>query len=72
MEYLEHITIDPEICHSKPCVRGMRWRVEVMRDKVSSEMTSRKFWETTRIGARRHHSRFELRQVAVIRGLTRI
>jgi uncharacterized protein (DUF433 family) len=39
MEYLERITIDPEICHGKPCIRGMRWPVEVILDMVSSEMT---------------------------------
>lgn len=39
MEYLERITIDPEICHGKPCIRGMRWPVEVILDMVGSEMT---------------------------------
>jgi uncharacterized protein (DUF433 family) len=24
----ERITIDPEICHGKPCIRGMRYPVE--------------------------------------------
>jgi uncharacterized protein (DUF433 family) len=39
MEYLERITIDPEVCHGKPCVRGMRWPVEVILDLLGSEMT---------------------------------
>ncbi|MBV6440016.1 MAG: hypothetical protein EPGJADBJ_01678 [Saprospiraceae bacterium] len=39
MDYLERITIDPEICHGKPCIRGMRWPVEVILDMVGSEMT---------------------------------
>jgi uncharacterized protein (DUF433 family) len=39
MEHLERITIDPEICHGKPCIRGMRWPVEVILDMVGSEMT---------------------------------
>ena len=33
------ITIDPFICHGKPCVRGMRWPVEVILDMIESEMT---------------------------------
>ncbi|GAB4109395.1 MAG: DUF433 domain-containing protein [Thermoflexibacter sp.] len=37
---LERITIDPEICHGKPCIRGMRWPVEVIFDMLSSEMTT--------------------------------
>lgn len=36
---LERITIDPEICHGKPCVRGMRWPVEVILDMMLSEMS---------------------------------
>lgn len=39
MKYLERITIDPEICHGKPCIRGMRWPVEVILDLLGSEMT---------------------------------
>jgi uncharacterized protein (DUF433 family) len=25
---MERITIDPEICHGKPCIRGLRYPVE--------------------------------------------
>ena len=39
MKYLERITINPEICHGKPCVRGMRWSVEVILDMLGSDMT---------------------------------
>jgi uncharacterized protein (DUF433 family) len=39
MQYLERITIDPEICHGKPCVRGMRWPVEVIIDMLGAGMT---------------------------------
>ncbi|MCB0594193.1 MAG: DUF433 domain-containing protein [Lewinellaceae bacterium] len=39
MEHLERITIDSEICHGKPCIRGMRWPVEVILDLLGSEMT---------------------------------
>ena len=38
-KYLDRVTIDPEICHGKPCIRGMRWPVEVLLDMMLSEMT---------------------------------
>jgi uncharacterized protein (DUF433 family) len=38
-KYLDRITIDPEICHGKPCIRGMRWPVEVVLDMMLSEMS---------------------------------
>ncbi len=37
--YLNRITVNPEICHGKPCVRGMRWPVEAILDLMSSGMT---------------------------------
>lgn len=37
--YLSRITVDPEICHGKPCIRGMRWPVEVILDMLSAEMS---------------------------------
>jgi uncharacterized protein (DUF433 family) len=45
MEYIERITIDPEICHGKPCIRGMRWPVEVILDLLGSEMTIQEILE---------------------------
>ena len=39
MNYLERITIDENICHGKPCIRNMRWPVEVILDLVGSEMS---------------------------------
>jgi uncharacterized protein (DUF433 family) len=33
------ITIDPLICHGKPCVRGLRYPVEVLLELLSSGMT---------------------------------
>ena len=38
MNLLNRITINPEICHGKPCIRGMRWPVEVIIDMLSSGM----------------------------------
>ena len=45
MKYLERITIDPEICHGKPCIRGMRWPVEVVLDLLTSGMTTEEILE---------------------------
>lgn len=36
---LSRITIDPAICHGKPCVRGLRYPVEILLDLLSSGMT---------------------------------
>jgi uncharacterized protein (DUF433 family) len=36
---LSRITIDPTICHGKPCVRGLRYPVESLLDLLSSGMT---------------------------------
>ena len=38
MTLLSRITIDPAICHGKPCIRGMRWPVEVILDLLGSGM----------------------------------
>ena len=36
---LARITTDPHICHGKPCIRGLRYPVEVMLDILGSGMT---------------------------------
>jgi uncharacterized protein (DUF433 family) len=36
---LARITIDPAICHGKPCVRGLRYPVETLLELLSSGMT---------------------------------
>ena len=36
---LERITIDPEICHGKPCIRGLRYPVEMILELLSGEMS---------------------------------
>lgn len=33
------ITVDPEICHGKPCVRGLRYPVENVLEWLASGMT---------------------------------
>lgn len=39
------ITIHPEICHGKPCIRGMRFPVEVVLDLLGSGMTIQEILE---------------------------
>jgi uncharacterized protein (DUF433 family) len=36
---LSRITIDPAVCHGKPCIRGLRYPVEVLLELLSSGMT---------------------------------
>lgn len=38
MPDLSRITLDPDICHGKSCIRHLRWPVEVILDLVSSGM----------------------------------
>ncbi|SDC53898.1 Uncharacterized conserved protein, DUF433 family [Algoriphagus faecimaris] len=38
-DLLARITSHPEICHGKPCIRGMRWPVEVIIDLLGSGMS---------------------------------
>ena len=40
MPRLDRITIDPEVCHGKPVVRGMRYPVESLLELLASGMTS--------------------------------
>jgi len=39
MNLTERITIDPEICHGKPTIRGLRYPVEMILELLSSGMT---------------------------------
>jgi uncharacterized protein (DUF433 family) len=38
-ELLSRITSDPEICHGKPCLRGLRYPVETVLEWLNSGMT---------------------------------
>ena len=37
---LQRITHDPEICHGKPCIRGLRYPVEFILELLSAGMTN--------------------------------
>ena len=39
MNLAERITTDPNICHGKPCIRGLRYPVEMILELLSSGMT---------------------------------
>jgi uncharacterized protein (DUF433 family) len=38
-ELLQRITVNPEVCHGKPCVRGLRYPVPMLLELLSSGMT---------------------------------
>ena len=42
---LERITINPEICHGKPCIRGLRYPVETILELLSSGMSKQEILE---------------------------
>jgi uncharacterized protein (DUF433 family) len=39
-DLLSRITIDPEICHGKPCVRGLRYPVESLLEYLAGGDTA--------------------------------
>jgi uncharacterized protein (DUF433 family) len=36
---LERITINPDICHGKPCIRGLRYPVSTILELLSAGMS---------------------------------
>jgi len=37
---LERITMDPAICHGKPCIRGLRYPAETVLEWLAGGMTT--------------------------------
>ena len=37
---LERITTDPDICHGKPCIRGLRYPVDMILELLSAGMSN--------------------------------
>ena len=37
---LQRITHNPDICHGKPCIRGLRYSVELILELLSSGMST--------------------------------
>jgi uncharacterized protein (DUF433 family) len=40
-QLLSRITVDPNICHGKPCIRGLRYPVEFILELLSGDMTEK-------------------------------
>ncbi|MEG4507021.1 DUF433 domain-containing protein [Microcoleus sp. F6_B4] len=40
-QLLQRITIDSNICHGKPCIRGLRYPVELILELLSSGMNAK-------------------------------
>ncbi len=40
MNSSERITVDPNICHGKPCIRGLRYPVETVLEWLASGMST--------------------------------
>jgi uncharacterized protein (DUF433 family) len=36
----EHISVDPKICHGRPCIRGTRIMVSVVLDNLAAGLTA--------------------------------
>ncbi len=37
---LERITINPDICHGKPCIRGLRYPVDMILELLGAGMSN--------------------------------
>ncbi len=44
-ELLERISIDPEVCFGKPCIRGTRIWVSLILDNLAEEVTEAELLE---------------------------
>lgn len=44
-ELLGRITLQPELCHGKPCIRGLRYPVEWLLELLSSGMSNAEILE---------------------------
>jgi len=44
-ELLKRITINPDICHGKPCIRGLRYPVESILEMLASGMSNAEILE---------------------------
>jgi uncharacterized protein (DUF433 family) len=39
MDWKQHISVDPEVCHGKACIRGTRLMVSVILDNLAAGLT---------------------------------
>ncbi|MEM0963949.1 MAG: DUF433 domain-containing protein [Bacteroidota bacterium] len=40
MDWRDHITVDPDVCHGKACVRGTRVPVSVVLDNLAAGLSA--------------------------------
>lgn len=40
-QLLQRIALDPNICHGKPCIRGLRYPVELILELLTSGMNAK-------------------------------
>jgi uncharacterized protein (DUF433 family) len=40
MDWKDHITVDPNVCHGKACIRGTRVMVSVILDNLAAGLKS--------------------------------
>lgn len=46
MDWREHITVDPEVCHGKPCIKGTRIMVSVILDNLAAGQAAEEIVES--------------------------
>jgi uncharacterized protein (DUF433 family) len=46
MDWREYVTVDPEVCHGKPCVKGTRVMVSVILDNLAVGQTPEEIMES--------------------------
>jgi uncharacterized protein (DUF433 family) len=46
MEWQEHVTVDPTICHGKACIRGTRVLVSTILDNIAAGETKEAILES--------------------------
>ncbi len=46
MNWRDHITVDPNVCHGKACIKGTRIMVSVVLDNVAAGLTPEEIIES--------------------------
>lgn len=46
MDWREHITVEPNVCHGKPCFKGTRVMVSVVLDNLAAGQTPEEIMES--------------------------
>ena len=46
MNWREHITVDPQICHGKACIKGTRVLVSVVLDNLAAGLSTEEIMQS--------------------------